>query len=110
MIIGIQLLGGLFGLFMLYLTYIRRKRKEFTVKEYAFWGVFWIVFVLISIFPNWLDPVVVSLSLYRTMDLFVILGFMFLIGALFYTYSIVRRVQKKLEDVVRNVALGRKKK
>ena len=110
MVLGIQIVGSLFGLFMLYMTYIRRKREEFTVKEYGAWALFWIFFVLMALFPNWLDPFVKSLKLYRTMDLFVIIGFMFLTGAVFYTYSIVRRVQSKIEEVVRNTAFLKRKK
>ena len=110
MVLGIQILGVFFGLLMLYVTFLHQKRKEFTVKEYGFWVFFWIVFILISLFPNWLDFIVVSLSLSRTMDLFIILGFMFLIAAVFYTYLTVRNTQKKLEEIVRKIAFRTKKK
>ena len=68
------------------------------------------LFAIVAIFPEILDPIVASLSLARTMDLFIILGFMFLIFAVFYTYSIVRCNQRRLEELVRKIALERKKK
>ncbi|MBW2981206.1 DUF2304 domain-containing protein [Candidatus Woesearchaeota archaeon] len=109
MVLGIQILGTLFGVFMAYYTFLHYKRKELTVKEYSFWLVLWILFIIVAIFPQILDPIVKSLNLVRTMDFFIILGFMFLIGALFYTYTIVRINQNKLEEIVRKIAIERKK-
>jgi len=109
MVLGIQILGFLFGAFMIYYTFLHYKRKELTVKEYSFWLVLWILFIIVAIFPQILDPIVKSLNLVRTMDFFIILGFMFLIGSLFYTYTIVRKNQNKLEEIVRKIAIERKK-
>jgi len=105
MVLGIQILGGAFALFMLYLTFLHQKRKEYTVREYAFWTVFWIAFGAVSLFPNWLDPITTVLKLTRTLDLFIILGFMFVIGVVVYVYDISRRTQRKVDDVVRKIAL-----
>lgn len=107
MILGIQIIGVLFGIFMMYLSFIYKKRKEFTFNEWAFWSFLSVVFIFISLFPDVLDPVVKSLNIARTMDLFIILGFMFLIGAMFYTYTVTRRNQKMLEEVVRKIAFER---
>lgn len=107
-ILGIQILGLLFGFFMMYYTFLQHKRKEFTIKEYSFWFVFWGAFVIITLFPQFLDPVLTTLNISRTLDLFIIAGFLFLILVIFYTYIIVRKNQRKLEEVVRNMALKRK--
>jgi len=84
-ILGIQILGMLFGFFMMYYTFLQLKRKEFTIKEYSFW-----------------------FNIARALDLFIITGFLFLIFIIFYTYILVRKNQRKLEEVVRNIALKRK--
>jgi len=109
MVLGIQILGTLFGIFMLYYTFLHYKRNEITVKEYSFWVLLWVLFIIVAVFPQVLDPIVESLNLVRTMDFFIILGFMFLIGSLFYTYTIVRKNQNKLEEIVRKIAIERKK-
>ena len=109
MILGIQILGVLFGFFMMYYTFLHWKRKEITFKEYTAWQVLWILFLIVAVFPQILDPIVKSLSLARTMDFFIILGFMFLIGALFYTYTIVRKNQNKVEEIVRKIAIEKRK-
>ncbi len=105
MVLGIQILGSIFALFMLYVTFLHQKRKEYTWKEYLFWTIFWIAFGLVSIFPYWLDPISTVLKLTRTLDLFIILGFMFMIGMTVYIYDVVRRTQRKVDDVVRKIAL-----
>src|SRR3989338_8109480 len=104
-VLGIQVFGLVFGIFVLYMSFLQWKKKEFTINEWAFWSVFAIAFSTVSLFPNILNPVVVSLKLGRTLDLFIIVGFMFLIASTFYTYKVVRKVQKGLENLVRQLAL-----
>ena len=36
-ILGVQIIGILFGFFMLYYTFLQYKRKEFKMGEYTFW-------------------------------------------------------------------------
>lgn len=107
-ILGIQIIGILFGFFMLYYTFLHYKRKEFTVREYGFWAVFWAFFVAITLFPQVLDPVLSTLNIGRTLDLFIIAGFLFLTFVTIYTYSVVRKNQQKLEKVVREIAINKK--
>ena len=107
-ILGIQILGILFGFFMMYYTFLQHKRKEFTIKEYSFWFFFWGVFVIITLLPQILDPLLSTLNIARTLDFFIIAGFLFTIFVVFYTYTIVRKNQRNLEEVVRNIALKRK--
>jgi len=107
-ILGIQILGILFGFFMMYYTFLQYKRKEFTIKEYGFWMILWAVFIIVTLYPGILDPVLESLSIARTLDFFIIVGFLFLIGVIFYTYTIVRKNQKRIEEIVRNIAIKKK--
>ncbi|MBW2996341.1 DUF2304 domain-containing protein [Candidatus Woesearchaeota archaeon] len=110
MILGIQLFGVLFGLFMIYFSYLKLKKKEFNNTEFVFWLFSWILFIFFVIFPNSLDFIVKGvLQMSRTMDFFIILGFMFLIGLTFYTYTVVNKLQKRMESLVRNMAITREK-
>ncbi len=45
MLLGIQIAGILFALFMLYITFLHRKRDEFTVNEAGFWTLMWVCFI-----------------------------------------------------------------
>ncbi len=107
-ILGIQILGILFGFFMMYYTFLQYKRREFTIKEYSFWFAFWAAFVVVTLFPQILDPLLKTFSIARTLDFFIIMGFLFLTFVIFYTYTLMRKNQRKLEEVVRNIALKRK--
>ena len=110
MVLGIQIAGVLFGLFMIYYSFLNYKRREFTSKEIFFWSVVWILFIAISLFPNILNPIVKIGGFLRALDLLIISGFLFLIAAIFYTYTVTRKVQKKLETVVRDIAMRKHRK
>ncbi len=106
MVLGIQILGILFGLFMIYITFISGKRREFTTKEGGFWIIVWVLFILVSLFPRGLDFLIKGvLKLQRPLDFFIIAGFMFMIGFIFYSYTLIRKSQKKLEKIVRKMAM-----
>ena len=106
MILGIQILGILFALFMFYITFLHQRRNEFTVKESIFWFGAWLCFILLVIFPTSLDFLIKNvLDFSRRMDFFIVIGFMFLLGIIFHTYSTVRKTQRKVDKLVRKVAI-----
>lgn len=107
-LLGIQIIGILFGLFMIYYVFLHRKRKELTIKEYLFWIFLWILFIILTLFPGLLKPIVTSIGFARTMDFFIVAGFMFLMGSLFYIYLLVRGNQKRLEEIVRKISFEKK--
>ncbi len=106
MISGVQILGIIFGLGLLYLAFLSFKRQEFTPVEWSFWTVLSIAVIAMSIFPQALNPIILKLSFKRALDLYVILGFMFLISATFYTYTVARKTQRRLEEFVRKTAIN----
>ena len=107
MVLGIQVFGIVFGGFILYMSFLQWKKREFTINEWAFWSFFALLFGVISAFPDAINPLLPHLKLQRKLDLFIILGFMFLIFATFYSYRVVRKTQKGLEELVRQLALER---
>ena len=108
--LGIQVFGLVFSAFMLYVSFLYYKKKEFTLTEWSFWALFAVLFAVISVFPEVLDPVVKSLNLGRKLDLFIILGFMFVISITFYKYRVTRHTDRRVEELVRNIAIEREEK
>jgi hypothetical protein len=109
-LLGIQIIGVLFALLMLYLTFLHLRRKEFTVKETIFWFGAWIVFLFLAIFPMGFDFIIKNwLSFERRLDFFIVIGFMFLIGMIFHMYTIMRKLQNKVEKIVSRMAMNTKK-
>jgi len=104
---GVQIIGALFGVLLLYLAFVHQKRREFTIKEWIAWSGLAMVFIVFAVFPQILDPITTKLRFFRTLDLMVILGFMFMVIAIFYTYTLSRTNQKKLETIIRAEAIGK---
>ncbi|MFH1510124.1 MAG: DUF2304 domain-containing protein [Candidatus Woesearchaeota archaeon] len=106
LISGVQIFGICFGLLMMYLTFLYHKRQELSVGQAAFWFVLWLGFIIVSIVPTVLDFFIGDvLNMARRLDFFIIIGFMVLVGVSFYNYRSTKRVEKRIEEVVRKVAL-----
>ncbi len=101
----IQFSGVLFGVAMLYFTFVKYKRKELSPVELGMWFGIWLLLICIALIPNFLDPIIEPLNFYRRLDFFVVLGFFVLLGLGFYNYSTVKKMEKKLEQYVRQDAL-----
>ncbi|NOZ80525.1 MAG: DUF2304 domain-containing protein [DPANN group archaeon] len=101
----IQIIGILFGMFLIYLTFLYNKREEFTRNEQLFWSFLALGIIFVALFPNVFDPIIHRFAFARTLDLVVVLGFIVVISISFYTYFQMRKTQKKLEEVVRKIAL-----
>ena len=110
MILGIQIIGVMFGLFLIYYTFLQYKKREFSKTELVVWILCWSVYIYVTLYPKSLEFLAKKLNLVRTMDLLTIVGFMFLIGMSFYNHTLVRRNRKKLEVAVRQIAIETAKK
>ena len=110
MVLGIQIAGFLFGLFMLYYSFLNYKRKEFTAKEFISWVAVWSLFIIVTLFPFVLDPILKPLGFFRALDFLIMSGFLFLIAMIFHTYSLTKKTQKQVEAIVRYVAIKKSRK
>lgn len=104
--LGIQIVGIFFGIFMLYLSFLSFKRREFNNGEYLFWIASWVVLIFLTLFPKSLDFLVKKvLSMNRPLDFFIVLGFLFLIFLTFFNYTLIKKNQERIERVVRRLAI-----
>lgn len=104
MVLGIQLIGIMFGIFMIYLTFLNYKQNKFNGKEWIVWCILWITFLVVILLPSILNPFLEALHLYRAMDLYISLGFLFFILIIFNTHSSLRKVQQQVEIIVMELA------
>tara|TARA_Y100000310_G_C20611026_1_gene777997 strand:- start:171 stop:506 length:336 start_codon:yes stop_codon:yes gene_type:complete len=107
MVLGIQIIALLFGMFMMYYSFIRYKKREFTINEFFVWAVVWLMFMIGSLVPNALDPFFKKLNFARILDVYIVAGFLFLIGVSFYNYTLARKSQKRIERIVRRIAFDK---
>ena len=105
MVLLIQLIGVFVALVLMYITFVQYKRKEFSRAEGAFWLLAWVLFLFIALFPQSLDFIVVRLAVVRTLDFLMICGFLVMMSLAFYNYIEIRKCNRKLEKMVRKIAL-----
>ncbi len=104
----IQFLGVIFGSAMMYFTYVKFKKKELTNTELLVWFAGWITMIMVGIKPSILDFITDGLNFYRRLDFFVVLGFFVLLGLGFYNYSLSKKMERKMEVLVRKEAFREK--
>jgi hypothetical protein len=98
--LGIQVLSVFFAIFMLYLVRVHYKRKNIGLKEYLFWCMSWIVFIIFALYPRILTPLLTSLSIVRALDLLMIVAFMILTYIAFMDHIAIKDIYKKINDLV----------
>ena len=103
--IPIQILGVLFGLAMLYVTYDYYRRKGLDLKDIAGWVVLWCVFILVILFPSALLFVSEKLNLTRAIDLIMIVAFVVMIYLIFNLYNRIKKIERNMEKMVKVIAL-----
>lgn len=109
MILGIQVIGIIFVLVMIYLTFLYYKKRHYSAASLSLWMAVWLGALLLVLFPETLYGIMETLKIERTVDFFVISGFMFFIVLIFYLYSTVKQMQRKMEKLVRKIAIDGKK-
>ena len=113
MIIGLQIIALVFAFAMIYFALVNYKRGEIEKAEVVSWIVIWLAVMFVVIFPNLLREYSEKVLITRLFDLMVVGGFIFVIVMTAKTYVRVRKMEKKIEDLVREDAIkkvNRKKK
>ena len=108
MIPGVQALGILFCVIMLYVTYVQYRRKNYGYKSLILWAAVWIAAIVVVSLPKTVYGIMQALEIQRTADFFVLIGFAFFAAITFYMYAMVRKNNEKLEKLVRNLAVENK--
>ncbi|MEA3429640.1 MAG: DUF2304 family protein [Nanoarchaeota archaeon] len=105
MVMLLQVVGVIFALGMLFLTYLHFKRKEFAISDFLVWLLVWVGFVLVLVFPESVKFVFQSLAIQGPLWFLTIAAILFLTVLVFYLHFTVRKGQMKLADIVKSSAL-----
>jgi hypothetical protein len=108
MIIGLQIIALLFAFSMVYFAVLHYKRKEINRTEIISWGLMWALAIIVIVFPELLQSFAKTFLVTRVFDLMVIGGFILTISMVATAYVRTKRLEKKLEDMVRHEALKKK--
>lgn len=105
MILGLQIIALVFSLIMIYLAYLHYRRNEINGLEILFWLIAWIGAMFVALFPEVFRVFSATIAISRAFDLAMIGGFILVIPIVYSAYIRTRRIEKKLEELVRKDAL-----
>jgi len=105
MILGLQFLAVIFALLMVYLAYVSFRRKEINRVEAGIWTLAWSIALLMVLFPNTLRNFAETFFISRLLDVLIMGGFVLIITMVAIAYIKTRQVEKKIEELVRKLAL-----
>lgn len=105
MILGLQVIALIFSLIMIYFAYLHYRRGEINGLEMLFWLLAWMGAIFIALFPEIFRVFSSTIAISRAFDLAMIGGFMLVIPLVYIAYIRTRRIEKKLEELIRKDAL-----
>ncbi len=108
MIIGLQITGFVFALAMIYMAIVHYKKGSLSAFEMTIWLFIWVVVILAVVFPEILRTYAQTFAVSRLFDLLVAGGFIVVITLVSTSYVKTKKLEKKLEDLVRREALKKK--
>lgn len=105
MILGLQITAIIFALLMIYVALIHYKKGQLNGIEILSWITIWIVAIFIVAFPEILRTYAKTFFVTRVFDLMVLGGFILVISLVSAAYMKSKRNEKKLEELIRRIAL-----
>jgi len=101
----LQAFGAVFAILMIYITYISWKRKELKANDFIVWGAVWFGFGFAVVFPEALKIVFKPLHIQGALWFITIASVIFLTLIMFYLFRGFRKQNKRLENLVEELAL-----
>ena len=104
-ILGVQIIAVLFAIFMIYVAFLHWKRKDINGGEIFFWIFLWLGFIVVTLFPDILQNLTKKLFFTRVMDFLMVIAFMILAFLGFQNHISNRRMERKIEELIRKEAI-----
>jgi len=105
----LQVLGIAYIVLMLYLTFLYYKRNSYSTRSFIFWAVVWACGAVLLLLPESMSIFTQRLGVARVTDFYLIAGLMFFSIICFFNFATVKSNEAKVEELVRQMALKRKK-
>jgi hypothetical protein len=105
----LQIIGIGYIFLMIYLAFLYYKRNNYSTRSFLFWVVVWAFGLLLLLFPESASIITQRLKVARVTDFYLVLGLMFFSIITFLNYAKVKRTEDRVEQLVRSMALKRKK-
>lgn len=105
MILGLQVIALIFSLVMIYFAYLHYRRGEINGLEISLWLIAWVGAIFIALFPEIFRVFSSTIAISRAFDLAMIGGFILIVPIVYSSYVRTKRIEKKIEDLIRKDAL-----
>lgn len=105
-IITLQIVLLAFAILMMYSLFLHWKKKNISNKLFFFWMFVFFVFIVIAIFPKILEPLLKELFIVRVMDLGMIGAFMILTYVSIENNIKIKKIEKQIEKLTRNISIN----
>lgn len=109
MIIILQFTALIFSLIMIYFALLHKKRNEISSIEFNSWATIWILVIFIAAFPDIFRSIAQDVLVTRLFDLVIIGGVAFTLVLATIAYVRASRSEKRMEELVRRLALKKRK-
>lgn len=105
MIIGLQISALIFSFVMIYFAVIHYKKGTLNGIEIFFWILIWVFAIFAVIFPDLLKVFARTFYFARLFDMMVFGGFFLVIILAAKSYITTKKLEKKLEKIIRDDSL-----
>ena len=105
MILGLQIVAIMFSLMMIYFSVLHYKKRQIDKVELVSWVFIWSATIFVVIFPDILRGFALRFFITRLFDLMVVAGFILVISMVTKSYVTTKKLEKKLEDLIRKEAI-----
>jgi len=106
MLNGLQFVGIIFSVVMIYFSMLYYKRKEFSKTEFQLWVLFWVVSIGVIIFHKYLNFIALTFTLHGVLEFLIIGSIFVLYGVVFLMYHKITKTQRSIDIIVRKVAVS----
>lgn len=103
---GIQVVGLIISMISFSVVYWLRKKDRLSGRSYIFWVCFWLLFVIIDVFPSLTSYVTPYFDLGTNMYTLVAFSIMTLFVMVFSLFSNIYDLNYKMDRLVRDQALS----
>ena len=104
----IQILIILFALFAFSRVVLRARDRAITRNEFVFWSLVWCSVIFTAMIPGIASFFANLLGVQRGTDVFIYIGLVALFYLIFRLYVVLESNEKKLTNLVREIALNKK--
>ena len=104
--IGLQIIGISIALTALYMSYLYFRRSDFNKLEFTIWALIWCGFITITITPSTFSFMIKPFGFVEMLDFIIVLSIFVIYLFVFNNFVTSRRLQKRLESLIRDDALA----